>query len=390
TCALPIYRHRGRMPGRALPAQEPRQGHGLAGGQAAGPAGCRGAQGNLRHPQAAGGLGRPLRAHPHLQLPAGPGDRSPHQPDPVFPGGSHGRGGGPGHRAAAPGIPGRPAGGAGGLSRFRWPTRGVDHRTGMPEFVGRSCPAWPPGSPPTAMSDIQSLLAAAELPDSPSPRLDAELLLAHVLGRPRSFLRTWPEHVPSAEQCAAFAELLARRRAGEPVAYLLARQGLWSLGLEVSPDTRSPRPDTELRLATALQPAPATPLEVLDLGTGTGAIALALAAERPAWTVTGVDRVEAAVALASRNGERLGLRNARFEPSHWFSALGERRFGLIVSNPPYIAADDRHLGEGDVRFEPASALVAEIGRASCRERVWLPGVAGPVSKKRGRAAAHQR
>lgn len=208
------------------------------------------------------------------------------------------------------------------------------------------------------MSDIQSLLAAAELPDSPSPRLDAELLLAHVLGRPRSFLRTWPEHVPSAEQCAAFAELLARRRAGEPVAYLLGRQGFWSLDLEVSPDTLIPRPDTELLVETALQLAPATPLEVLDLGTGTGAIALALAAERPAWTVTGVDRVEAAVALAARNGERLGLRNARFEPSHWFSALGERRFGLIVSNPPYIAADDRHLSEGDVRFEPTSALVA--------------------------------
>src|SRR5690554_75478 len=208
------------------------------------------------------------------------------------------------------------------------------------------------------MPTLQSLLNAAELPDSPSPRLDAELLLAHVLGRPRSFLRTWPEHVPSAEQCAAFAELLARRRAGEPVAYLLGRQGFWSLDLEVSPDTLIPRPDTELLVETALQLAPATPLEVLDLGTGTGAIALALAAERPAWTVTGVDRVEAAVALASRNGERLGLRNARFEPSHWFSVLGERRFGLIVSNPPYIAAGDRHLGEGDVRFEPASALVS--------------------------------
>src|SRR5690606_12665811 len=155
-----------------------------------------------------------------------------------------------------------------------------------------------------------------------------------------------------------FERLLQRRRAGEPVAYLLGRQGFWSLDLEVSPDTLIPRPDTELLVETALQLAPAMPLEVLDLGTGTGAIALALAAERPAWRVTGVDRVEAAVALAARNGQRLGLSNARFQLSHWFDGLGEQRFGLIVSNPPYIAAGDRHLGEGDVRFEPSSALVA--------------------------------
>lgn len=208
------------------------------------------------------------------------------------------------------------------------------------------------------MPTLQSLLEAADLPDSPSPRLDAELLLAHVLGKPRSFLRTWPEHKPDAEQYAAFERLLQRRRAGEPVAYLLGRQGFWSLDLEVSPDTLIPRPDTELLVETALQLAPATPLEVLDLGTGTGAIALALAAERPAWRVTGVDRVDAAVALAARNGQRLGLSNARFQLSHWFDGLDEQRFALIVSNPPYIAAADRHLGEGDVRFEPASALVA--------------------------------
>ena len=208
------------------------------------------------------------------------------------------------------------------------------------------------------MPTIETLLAAVDLPDSPSARLDAELLLAHVLGKPRSYLRTWPEHEPDAEQCAAFAGLLQRRRAGEPVAYLLGRQGFWSLDLEVTADTLIPRPDTELLVETALTVAPATPLEALDLGTGTGAIALALAAERPAWRVTGVDRIDAAVALATRNGQRLGLENARFLASHWFDALAERRYQLIVSNPPYIAAGDRHLGEGDVRFEPASALVA--------------------------------
>ncbi|WPP44024.1 peptide chain release factor N(5)-glutamine methyltransferase [Pseudomonas sp. AN-1] len=208
------------------------------------------------------------------------------------------------------------------------------------------------------MPTIESLLNGAELPDSPSARLDAELLLAHVLGKPRSYLRTWPEREPDAAQCAAFAALLERRRAGEPVAYLLGRQGFWSLELEVAPHTLIPRPDTELLVETALALGPGGPARVLDLGTGTGAIALALACERPAWQVLGVDRVAEAVLLAERNGARLGLANARFVESRWFSALTGERFAMIVGNPPYIAADDRHLSEGDVRFEPASALVA--------------------------------
>ncbi|MBP9955889.1 MAG: peptide chain release factor N(5)-glutamine methyltransferase [Pseudomonas sp.] len=208
------------------------------------------------------------------------------------------------------------------------------------------------------MPTIESLLKSAELPDSPSPRLDAELLLAHALGQSRSYLRTWPEREPDAAQCAAFAALLERRRAGEPVAYLLGRQGFWSLDLEVAPHTLIPRPDTELLVETALTLGPGGPARVLDLGTGTGAIALAVACERPAWQVLGVDRVSEAVQLAERNRARLGLGNARFVESVWFSTLGGERFALIVGNPPYIAADDRHLNEGDVRFEPASALVA--------------------------------
>lgn len=208
------------------------------------------------------------------------------------------------------------------------------------------------------MPTIESLLKSAELPDSPSPRLDAELLLAHALGQSRSYLRTWPEREPDAAQCAAFAALLERRRAGEPVAYLLGRQGFWSLDLEVAPHTLIPRPDTELLVETALTLGPGGPARVLDLGTGTGAIALALACERPAWQVLGVDRVSEAVQLAGRNRARLGLGNARFVESVWFSALVGEHFALIVGNPPYIAAADRHLSEGDVRFEPASALVA--------------------------------
>ena len=210
------------------------------------------------------------------------------------------------------------------------------------------------------MATIQSLLDSADLADSPSASLDAELLLAAVLGKSRSYLRTWPEREPSAEQQTAFAGMLERRRAGEPVAYILGQQGFWSLDLEVAPHTLIPRPDTELLVETALELLPASPLRVLDLGTGTGAIALALASERGGWRVTGVDRVDEAVALAERNRQRLQLSNAEFRPSQWFSALAGERYGLIVSNPPYIAADDRHLGEGDVRFEPASALVSGV------------------------------
>lgn len=208
------------------------------------------------------------------------------------------------------------------------------------------------------MSTIEFLLNTAELPDSPTPRLDAELLLAAALGKPRSYLRTWPERELDAEQLGLFRSHLQRRRQGEPVAYILGHQGFWSLDLEVAPHTLIPRPDTELLVESALALLPATPLAALDLGTGTGAIALALASERPGWQVTGVDRVEDAVALAERNRQRLQLDNVRFLHSHWFSALAGQRFGLILSNPPYIRADDRHLDQGDVRFEPSSALVA--------------------------------
>jgi release factor glutamine methyltransferase len=210
------------------------------------------------------------------------------------------------------------------------------------------------------MASIDELLLQADLADSPSAKLDAELLLAAALGKSRSYLRTWPEREVATSSAEQFAASLARRRNGEPVAYILGRQGFWSLDLDVASHTLIPRPDTELLVETALALLPATPLAVLDLGTGTGAIALALACERPAWQVTGVDRVSAAVTLAQGNRARLQLANARFAASHWFSALIGQRFHLIVSNPPYIAAGDPHLSQGDVRFEPSSALVAGV------------------------------
>lgn len=205
---------------------------------------------------------------------------------------------------------------------------------------------------------IAELLAAPSLPDSETPALDTALLLAHVLGKPRSYLLTWPERALTDEQQAQFAALLQRRRQGEPVAYLLGNQGFWSLELQVSPDTLIPRPDTERLVEVALERGPQHAARVLDLGTGTGAIALALAAERTQWQVTGVDRMSGAVALAETNRSQLALANVQFLPSDWFSALSGHCFDLIVSNPPYIAADDPHLQQGDVRFEPVSALVS--------------------------------
>ena len=206
---------------------------------------------------------------------------------------------------------------------------------------------------------VAGVLAQVDLADSASPRLDAELLLAHVLNRPRSFLRTWPEQVLDSAEVRRFDELLARRRAGEPVAYLLGRQGFWTLDLEVSSATLIPRADTETLIEVVLGLPLVEQARVLDLGTGTGAIALALAQERPSWQVTGCDRVAEAVELARGNAERHGLANARFLLSDWFGAVDpSARFDLIVSNPPYIAEGDLHLQQGDVRFEPASALVS--------------------------------
>ena len=222
--------------------------------------------------------------------------------------------------------------------------------------------------------------AVAALQGGDSPKRDAEILLGFVTGKSRSWLVAFGETELLPEQLARLEALLARRVRGEPVAHLIGEREFWSLPLRVSDATLIPRPDTEVLVEQALMRIPAAPSRILDLGTGTGAIALALASERPDCEVLGVDRIEAAVALAQSNAERLAIPNAAFALSHWFDNLPAARFDVVVSNPPYIDAQDRHLTQGDVRFEPLSALVAdEAGLADLRQLIaqapqWLtPG-----------------
>lgn len=193
---------------------------------------------------------------------------------------------------------------------------------------------------------------------SSTPRLDAEVLLSHTLGRERVWLYTWNDCEVAGFERARFEALVAARAQGEPVAYLTGEREFWGLRLATHAATLIPRPDTECLVAAALERATASSGRALDLGTGTGAIALAFASERPGWHVTGVDCIPAAVSLARGNATRLGLANVRFLKSDWFTALSAEHFDLILSNPPYLAAGDPHLGQGDVRFEPRSALVA--------------------------------
>ena len=200
--------------------------------------------------------------------------------------------------------------------------------------------------------------AIHRLSDSESPRRDAEILLGFVTGRTRTFILAFGETALADDELTRLDALLARRVQGEPVAYLTGQREFWSLPLEVSAATLIPRPDTECLVEQALARLPAAPCRILDLGTGTGAIALALACERPDCQVTALEVIPEAVALARRNAQRLGIDNVTVLQSHWFSALTDARFSLIVSNPPYIDGDDPHLTQGDVRFEPKSALVA--------------------------------
>ena len=199
--------------------------------------------------------------------------------------------------------------------------------------------------------------ARERLASSPSPDLDAQVLLCHVLARPRSYLFTWPERELEAHQQQSFLALLARRERGEPVAHLTGEREFFGRNFSVTPDTLIPRPDTETLVELALKLGPAGPARVADLGTGTGAIGVTLALERPQWQVTLTDLSAAALAVAGGNARQLGAQVTLQQGSWLEDCRGP--FDVIVSNPPYIDPADHHLDEGDVRFEPRSALVAD-------------------------------
>ena len=209
---------------------------------------------------------------------------------------------------------------------------------------------------------IRDALAHAALAlesTSSSARLDAELLLAHALGIDRARLRVLAEDALAPAAAARFDALCAQRAAGAPVAYLVGKRDFWSLTLAVDPAVLVPRPETELLVELALshlagRPAPA----VLDLGTGSGAIGLAIASERPDAQVDLVDLSPAALRVAERNRATLGLANARCLAGSWFEPIGDRRYDLIVANPPYLGDGDPHLAAPDLRHEPRLALVS--------------------------------
>jgi release factor glutamine methyltransferase len=201
----------------------------------------------------------------------------------------------------------------------------------------------------------QSLSEVAE-----NPQLEAAMLLCHLLEKPKSYLYAWPEASLSETQQAQYQTLLDQRRKGSPIAYILQQREFWSLSLRVTPDTLIPRAETELLVERALHHLQACQNPVIaDLGTGSGAIALALASDRQDARVVATDRSLSALAVAKQNAQGLGLQNLHFQSSNWCEALDENiRFDLIASNPPYIESADPHLQQGDLPYEPQSALVS--------------------------------
>lgn len=201
--------------------------------------------------------------------------------------------------------------------------------------------------------------ATQALVQSTSPRLDIEIILGHCLKVPRSYLYMYPEQELPSSILVEFQALLSKRQQGYPIAYLIGQREFWSLNLMVTPATLIPRPETELLVDLALAKIPPEmELSIADLGTGSGAIALAIAKERPQAMVYGVDKSLAALAVAKLNAKRLQIANVIFIAADWLTAFASTTFDIIVSNPPYLAEQDPHLTQGEIRFEPVTALVA--------------------------------
>lgn len=210
------------------------------------------------------------------------------------------------------------------------------------------------------MSTVRTLLAQARasLGGDQDAASEAQILLCHVLDKPRTWLLGWPEHSVGADLATRYRELIAQRRQGMPVAYLTGRREFWTLELVVNRHTLIPRPETELLVERALHLLPPqAPRKVLELGTGSGAIALALACERPHWSITATDISGDSLQVARLNARRHGIENVDFLESDWFDSV-QGDFDLVLSNPPYIPDQDPHLQQGDPRYEPRHALAS--------------------------------
>jgi len=229
------------------------------------------------------------------------------------------------------------------------------------------------------LEDASARLSTALGFERRDARLEAQILASRSLGVDRAWLIAHDQDVLTADQAEAVEKLVARRVQGEPVAYILGEKEFYGRMFKVTPDVLIPRPETELLIEKALERLPGDqPLRVLDMGTGTGCISVTVALERPLWSVTAVDLSDNSLWIARENAQRLGAR-VGFLQSDIYDALGDRRFDLILSNPPYIAQNDPHLQQGDVRFEPLLALTSGAEGLDTLRRLVLsaPAHLGP-------------
>ncbi|MGB9130552.1 MAG: peptide chain release factor N(5)-glutamine methyltransferase [Thiobacillus sp.] len=237
----------------------------------------------------------------------------------------------------------------------------------------------PPSTLATLLPKATDRLGQAIRLERREARLEARVLAAHALGVSRAWLIAHDQDALSPSQIGAMEALVARREKGEPIAYILGEREFYGRLFKVTPDVLIPRPETELLIETALERLPGDqPLGVLDIGTGSGCISVTVALERPLWSVTAVDLSDRSLRIARENAQRFGAR-VGFLQSDIYDALGDRRFDLILSNPPYIAQNDPHLQQGDVRFEPSLALASGAEGLDALRRLVLgaPAHLGP-------------